>query len=131
MEVDMTVLYILIVLTGLIVVLLGSSVRVVNQFERGVVLRFGQLRPGVRAPGLAVIAPVADRLHKVNMQIVTMPVPAQEGITRDNVTVRVDAVVYYRVTDPVKVIVDVQNYAHAVGLVAQASLRSIIGKSEL
>jgi regulator of protease activity HflC (stomatin/prohibitin superfamily) len=131
MEVDMTVLYLLIALFGLIVVLVGSSVRVVNQFERGVVLRFGQLRPGLRAPGLAVIAPFADRLHKVNMQIVTMPVPAQEGITRDNVTVRVDAVVYYRVTDPVKVVVDVQNYPHAIGQVAQASLRSIIGKSEL
>jgi regulator of protease activity HflC (stomatin/prohibitin superfamily) len=65
------------------------------------------------------------------MQIVTMPVPAQEGITRDNVTVRVDAVVYYRVLDPVKVVVDVQNYQHAIGQVAQASLRSIIGKSEL
>jgi regulator of protease activity HflC (stomatin/prohibitin superfamily) len=106
-------------------------VRVITQFERGVVLRFGQLRPGVRAPGLALIAPVADRLHKVNMQIVTLPVPAQEGITRDNVTVRVDAVVYYRVTDPVKVVVDVQNYDAAIAQVAQASLRSIIGKSDL
>ena len=94
-------------------------------------LRFGQLRRATRAPGLALIAPVADRLHKVNMQIVTMPVPAQEGITRDNVTVRVDAVVYYRVLDPVKVVVDVQNYQHAIGQVAQASLRSIIGKSDL
>ena len=65
------------------------------------------------------------------MQIVTMPVPAQEGITRDNVTVRVDAVVYYRVLDPIKVVVDVQNYQHAIGQVAQASLRSIIGKSDL
>ncbi len=94
-------------------------------------LRFGQLREATRGPGLTLIAPIADRLHKVNMQIVTMPVPAQEGITRDNVTVRVDAVVYYRVLDPVKVVVDVQNYQHAIGQVAQASLRSIIGKSEL
>ncbi|MGH3547276.1 MAG: slipin family protein, partial [Pseudonocardiaceae bacterium] len=88
-------------------------------------------RTETRGPGLAVIAPIADRLHKVNMQIVTMPVPAQEGITRDNVTVRVDAVVYFRVVDPVKVVVDVQNYYSAIGQVAQASLRSIIGKSEL
>ena len=94
-------------------------------------LRFGQLRAATRGPGLTLIAPIADRLHKVNMQIVTMPVPAQEGITRDNVTVRVDAVVYYRVLDPVKVVVDVQNYQHAIGQVAQASLRSIIGKSDL
>ena len=96
--------------------------------------RRAALRPApraTRAPGLTLIAPIADRLHKVNMQIVTMPVPAQEGITRDNVTVRVDAVVYYRVLDPVKVVVDVQNYQHAIGQVAQASLRSIIGKSDL
>jgi regulator of protease activity HflC (stomatin/prohibitin superfamily) len=78
-----------------------------------------------------LIAPVADRLHKVNMQVVTMPVPAQDGITRDNVTVKVDAVVYYKVFDPVRVVVDVQNYEAAIAQVAQASLRSIIGKSEL
>jgi regulator of protease activity HflC (stomatin/prohibitin superfamily) len=108
-----------------------ASLRVVTQFERGVVLRFGRLRGAVRGPGLTVIAPLADRLHKVNMQIVTLPVPAQEGITRDNVTVRVDAVVYFRVFDPVRVVVDVQNYQFAIGQVAQASLRSIIGKSDL
>jgi regulator of protease activity HflC (stomatin/prohibitin superfamily) len=127
----MTMMFVVIAIAVLVLLLAGSSIRVITQFERGVVLRFGQLRPGVRAPGLALIAPVADRLHKVNMQIVTMPVPAQEGITRDNVTVRVDAVVYYRVLDPVKVVVDVQNYQHAIGQVAQASLRSIIGKSDL
>jgi regulator of protease activity HflC (stomatin/prohibitin superfamily) len=123
--------YVLLALLLGVLVLLGSSVRVVTQYERGVVLRFGRLRAGVRDPGLTVITPLADRLHKVSMQIVTMPVPAQEGITRDNVTVRVDAVVYYRVIDPVRVVVDVQNYQHAVGQVAQASLRSIIGKSDL
>jgi regulator of protease activity HflC (stomatin/prohibitin superfamily) len=124
-------LYILLAVLGAGLVLLGSSVRVVTQFERGVVLRFGRLRGAVRGPGLTVITPLADRLHKVNMQIVTMPVPAQEGITRDNVTVRVDAVVYFRVFDPVRVVVDVQNYEFAIGQVAQASLRSIIGKSDL
>ena len=127
----MTVLYVLIVIAGLIVILLGSSVRVITQYQRGVVLRFGRLYEAPRGPGLTLITPVADRLHKVNMQVVTMPVPAQEGITRDNVTVKVDAVVYYRVTDPVKVVVDVQNYDAAIAQVAQASLRSIIGKSDL
>jgi regulator of protease activity HflC (stomatin/prohibitin superfamily) len=125
------VLYVVLALLGLIVLVLGASVRVVTQFERGIVLRFGRLQGTPRGPGLTVIAPVADRLHKVNMQIVTMPVPAQEGITRDNVTVRVDAVVYFRVFDPVRVVVDVQNYQFAIGQVAQASLRSIIGKSDL
>jgi regulator of protease activity HflC (stomatin/prohibitin superfamily) len=123
------VLLITIVTIGLL--LLGSSVRVIDQFERGVVMRFGKLRETTRGPGLAVLAPLADRLHKVNMQIVTMAIPAQDGITRDNVTVKVDAVVYYRVVDPVRVVVGVQNYDYAIGQVAQASLRSIIGKSDL
>jgi regulator of protease activity HflC (stomatin/prohibitin superfamily) len=107
------------------------SVRVVKQYERGVILRLGRLRGPVRGPGLAVIAPGADRLHKVNMQIVTLPVPAQEGITRDNVTVRVDAVVYFKVVDPASALVQVEDYRFAVLQMAQTSLRSIIGKSDL
>ena len=78
-----------------------------------------------------MLMPIADRLQKVNMQIITMPVPAQDGITRDNVTVRVDAVIYFKVADPVRAAVDVQDYMSAVGQVAQTSLRSIIGKSNL
>jgi regulator of protease activity HflC (stomatin/prohibitin superfamily) len=105
--------------------------RVVRQFERGVVFRFGKVLGTVREPGLTRIQPGMDHLRKVNMQIVTMPVPAQDGITRDNVTVRVDAVVYFKVSDPVRAIVDVQDYRSAIGQVAQTSLRSIIGKSDL
>jgi regulator of protease activity HflC (stomatin/prohibitin superfamily) len=122
---------VLIVVVTLALVLLGSSVRVVTQFERGVVFRFGRVQPATRGPGLALIVPIADRMQKISMQIVTQPVPAQDGITRDNVTVRVDAVLYYRVVDPVRVAVDVQDYGSAILQVAQASLRSIIGKSEL
>jgi len=92
----MAIIYVLIALVALGLLVLGSSVRVITQFERGVVLRLGRLRAGTRGPGLALIAPVVDRLHKVNVQIITRPVPAQAGITRDNVTVSVDAVVYYR-----------------------------------
>jgi regulator of protease activity HflC (stomatin/prohibitin superfamily) len=114
-----------------LLVLIGASVRVINQFERGVVFRFGRLQGDARGPGLLLVPPLVNRLHKVSMQIVTMPVPAQEGITRDNVTVRVDAVVYFRVFDPVRVVVDVENYEAAIGQVAQTSLRSIIGKSDL
>ena len=110
---------------------LGTSVRVIQQFERGVVYRFGQVQSRVRGPGLTLLIPVADRLQKVNMQIITMPVPAQDGITRDNVTVRVDAVIYFKVADPVRAAVDVQDYMSAIGQVAQTSLRSIIGKSNL
>ncbi|HEY3711211.1 MAG TPA: SPFH domain-containing protein, partial [Amycolatopsis sp.] len=110
---------------------LGATVRVVKQYERGLVFRFGRVLPKLRGPGLTLLMPVADRLQKVNMQIITMPVPAQDGITRDNVTVRVDAVVYFKVIDPIVASVNVQDYRAAVGQVAQTSLRSIIGKSDL
>jgi regulator of protease activity HflC (stomatin/prohibitin superfamily) len=110
---------------------LTTNLRIIKQFERGVVFRFGRVQKGVRGPGLTMLIPVADHMQKVNMQIVTMPVPAQDGITRDNVTVRVDAVIYFRVVDPMKVAVDVQDYVSAIGQVAQTSLRSIIGKSDL
>ncbi len=126
-----TVLVVLAILLAGLLVLTGASIRVLNQFEQGVVLRFGRLHGDLRPPGLTFIRPAVDHLHKVNMQVVTMPVPAQEGITRDNVTVKVDAVVYYKVFDPVRVVVHVQNYQAAIAQVAQASLRSIIGKSEL
>ncbi|MFI6044414.1 slipin family protein [Nocardia sp. NPDC051321] len=111
-------------------VLTAASTRVVTQFEKGLIFRFGRV-VGTRDPGLRMMIPFVDRMRKVSTQIVTMPVPAQEGITRDNVTVRVDAVVYFRVFDPVLAVVEVQNYLFAVGQVAQTSLRSIIGKSDL
>jgi regulator of protease activity HflC (stomatin/prohibitin superfamily) len=122
---------VLAVLGGAALAAAAVSLRVVKQYERGLVFRFGRVLEQVRGPGLAMIVPVADRLHKVNLQIVTMAVPAQEGITRDNVTVRVDAVVYFRVVDPVRAIVNVEDYPFAVSQVAQTSLRSIIGKSDL
>ena len=108
-----------------------ASVRVVKQYERGLIFRFGRVLDRVRGPGLTWMVPVADRLRKVNLQIVTMAVPAQEGITRDNVTVKVDAVVYFRVVDPVRAVVNVEDYPFAVSQVAQTSLRSVIGKSDL
>ena len=122
---------VLAVLGGAALAAAAVSLRVVKQYERGLVFRFGRILDQVRGPGLAMIVPIADRLHKVNLQIVTMAVPAQEGITRDNVTVRVDAVVYFRVVDPVRAIVNVEDYPFAVSQVAQTSLRSIIGKSDL
>ncbi|MES4887266.1 SPFH domain-containing protein [Streptomyces sp. NPDC096012] len=114
---------------GVVYVAMGA--RVVKQYERGVLFRLGRLTGGLRAPGLTMVIPFVDRLHKVNMQIVTMPIPAQEGITRDNVTVRVDAVVYFRVADPASALVKVEDYKFAVSQMAQTSLRSIIGKSDL
>src|SRR5256714_4793715 len=117
------------VVAGLVAV--GRSVRVVQQFEQGIVFRFGKIQSPPRGAGLTVIRPVGDRMQKVNMQIVAMAVPAQDGITWDNVTVRVDAVVYFRVVDPIKATVNVQNYMFAVSQQAQTSLRSIIGQSEM
>jgi regulator of protease activity HflC (stomatin/prohibitin superfamily) len=128
----MTILLVfLIVFAALALLLIGASVRVITEFERGVVFRFGTVRPHLRLPGLVVLVPFVDRLQKVNMQIITMPVPAQDGITRDNITVRVDAVVFFSVVDARRVAVDVQDYLAAIGQVAQTSLRSIIGKSDL
>ncbi|MEU1124795.1 slipin family protein [Streptomyces sp. NPDC005899] len=108
-----------------------AAARVVKQYERGVVLRLGRLHDRVRAPGFTLIVPFVDRLRKVNMQIVTMPVPAQDGITRDNVTVRVDAVIYFKVVDAASAVIQVEDYRFAVSQMAQTSLRSIIGKSDL
>jgi regulator of protease activity HflC (stomatin/prohibitin superfamily) len=110
---------------------IAAGARIVKQYERGVVFRLGRVIGNVRTPGFTMVVPAVDRLRKVNMQIVTMPVPAQEGITHDNVTVRVDAVVYFRVVDPTAAIVNVEDYRFAVSQMAQTSLRSIIGKSEL
>ena len=107
------------------------SARVVQQIERGVVFRLGRAQPEVRRPGFTMLIPIVDRMKRVNMQVVTLPVPAQDGITRDNVTVRVDAVLYYKVIDPFSAVVEVQDYGFAISQVAQTSLRSIIGKSEL
>src|ERR1700756_1279777 len=105
--------------------------KIITQYEKGVVFRWGRLLPGIREPGLTWVNPFTDRLRKVNMQVTVVPVPGQEGITRDNVTLKVDAVVYYRVIDPLKAIINVQNYAYAVSQVAQTSLRSVIGQSDM
>jgi len=115
----------------ILIVVLGLSTRVIKQYERGLIFRFGRLIGEPRGPGLTMIIPGIDRLKKISMQIITMPVPAQDGITKDNVTVNVDAVVYFRVIDPVLAAVSVENYPFAVSQVAQTSLRSVIGKSEL
>jgi regulator of protease activity HflC (stomatin/prohibitin superfamily) len=123
------IIIVLLVIAGLIAA--GRAIRVVQQYEKGIIYRFGRVQPQVAEPGLHIIRPVGDRMEKVNMQIVAMTVPAQEGITRDNVSVRVDAVVYFRVVDPIKASVNVQNYMNAISQQAQTSLRSIIGQSEL
>ena len=123
------VIIVLLVIAGLAAA--GRSIRVVQQYEKGIIYRFGRVLPEVKGPGLHLMRPIGDRMQKVNMQIVAMAVPAQDGITRDNVSVRVDAVVYFRVVDPIKATVNVQDYMFAIAQQAQTSLRSIIGQSEM
>lgn len=119
------------VLVILVLVLLISAVNIVKQYERGVVFRLGKVLSGAKGPGLFLIIPIVDKLEKVNLQIVTSNVPQQDVITRDNVTVRVDAVVYFKVVEPVKAIVEVQNYLFATSQVCQTTLRSVCGTAEL
>jgi regulator of protease activity HflC (stomatin/prohibitin superfamily) len=104
---------------------------VIRQYEQGIVFRWGKVMPKIRQPGLTWLNAFSSRLTKVNMQTVVASVPGQEAITRDNVTLTVDAVVYYKVVDPVKAVVNVQNYHHAVSQVAQTSLRSVIGHADM
>jgi regulator of protease activity HflC (stomatin/prohibitin superfamily) len=125
------VVVVLVIVALLVLVTLCAAVHVVQQYERGVVFRLGRVQPAIREPGLTLVWPVLDRLRKVNMQITTMSVPGQDGITRDNVSVRVDAVVYFRVADPVKALVNVRDYLFAVSQVAQTSLRAVIGRADL
>ncbi len=127
--VALVVILVILVVAGLVTA--GRSFKVVQQYEQGIIFRFGKVLGRPRSAGLTVIRPFGDRMQKVNMQIVAMAVPAQDGITRDNVTVRVDAVVYFRVVDPIKATINVQNYMFAISQQAQTSLRSIIGQSEM
>jgi regulator of protease activity HflC (stomatin/prohibitin superfamily) len=127
--VALVVILVVLVVAGLIAA--GRSFKTVQQYEQGIIFRFGRVLPGTRRAGLTIIRPIGDRMQKVNMQIIAMTVPAQDGITKDNVTVRVDAVVYFRVVDPIKATINVQNYMFAISQQAQTSLRSIIGQSEM
>jgi regulator of protease activity HflC (stomatin/prohibitin superfamily) len=115
-----------------ILVLLGlAAIRIVQEYERGVIFRLGRVIAGAKGPGLFLIIPFVDRMVKVNLQTVTMNVPAQDVITRDNVTVRVDAVIYFKVIEPVKATVNIQNYMFGTSQVSQTTLRSVCGTAEL
>lgn len=114
----------------LIIILLSLSIRVVYQYEAGVTFRLGRYQ-NTRKPGLRFIIPIIDRMRKVDTRVLTMDVPSQEAITRDNVTVKVNAVVYFRVTNPEAAIIEVYNYMQATFQIAQTTLRSVLGQSEL
>lgn len=113
-----------------LVILLANSVRILKEYERGVVLRLGRFHK-TKGPGLRLIIPWIDRMTKIPIRIVTMDVPAQEVITRDNVSVKVNAVVYFRVMDPEKAFLEVEEYLQATSQIAQTTLRSVLGQAEL
>jgi regulator of protease activity HflC (stomatin/prohibitin superfamily) len=113
-----------------IIIILASSIRVVFEYERAVIFRLGRLL-GAKGPGLFFRIPIVDRFMKVDLRVVTVDVPKQRIVTKDNVSVDVDAVVYYRVHDPVKAVTAVENYIYATNLLGQTVLRDILGQSEL
>lgn len=124
-----SLIVVVIALVGLLI-LLSMAVNILKEYERGVLFRLGRLA-GVKGPGLILIIPFIDRLQVVDLRVVTLDVPSQEAITRDNVTVKVNAVVYFRVLDPAAAVVNVEDYKRATWNIAQTTLRNVLGQSDL
>ncbi len=114
----------------LIVIILASAIRILPEYERGVIFRLGRVI-GAKGPGVIILIPFIDRMVRVSLRVVTLDVPTQDVITKDNVSVKVDAVVYFRVLDPVKAIVNVEDYYYATSQISQTTLRSVCGQAEL
>lgn len=124
----MSELIIGIIVIGLIIA--AQAVRITREYERGVVFRLGRLI-GVKGPGLFFLIPIVDKMERIQLRIITLDVPEQDVITQDNVPVKVDAVLYFRVSDPTKAVIEVENFLQATSQIAQTSLRSVVGKSSL
>ncbi|HET7320471.1 MAG TPA: slipin family protein [Candidatus Saccharimonadales bacterium] len=120
-----------IILLIIILIIVLNGIRIINQYERGVVFRLGKVRPGVKEPGLRLIIPIIDQLRKVSLRIVTLPIESQQIITKDNVSISVSAVAYYQVVDPTKSIVQIENVISAIYQIAQTTVRNIVGQSAL
>ncbi len=120
----------IIVLIVLVIIFLITAIKIVPEYERAVIFRLGRVI-GAKGPGLFILIPIIDRMVKVSLRTITLDVPTQDIITRDNVSVSVDAVVYFRVVDPVKAIVEVEDYLYATSQIAQTTLRSVCGEAEL
>ena len=114
-----------------LIFLISQAVRILPEYERGVVFRFGRLRPKTYGPGLFFLVPVVDRMIRISLRTVVLDVPPQDVITRDNVSVKVNAVVYFRVMDPAKAVVEVEAYQFATSQLSQTTLRSVLGQVEL
>ena len=119
------------VIAALVVVGLAASVRILKQYERGVQFRLGRVKDGARGPGIILIIPLVDRVHRVSLRIVTMPIQSQGIITRDNVSVDVSAVAYFRVDDAVRSVVAIENVSDAINQIAQTTLRAVVGRHTL
>ena len=120
----------LIVVIVFVVMFLASAIRILNEYERGVIFRLGRLM-GSKGPGLIILIPVVDKMQKISLRLVALDVPPQDVITRDNVSVKVNAVVYFRVMDPNKAVVEVEDFLYATSQLAQTTLRSVCGQAEL
>jgi regulator of protease activity HflC (stomatin/prohibitin superfamily) len=127
----MTLLSTPIIILLLVIFFLFSAIKILNEYERGVIFRLGRAMREAKGPGVIILIPILDKMRKVNLQLVTYDVPTQDVITRDNVSIKVNAVVYFRVLDPVKAIIEVQDFFQATALLAQTTLRSVCGQSEL
>ncbi|MBP2678738.1 MAG: domain, Band 7 family protein, partial [Deltaproteobacteria bacterium] len=114
----------------LVLLFLSSAIRILNEYERGVVFRLGRVI-GSKGPGLILLIPAVDKMVRVDLRVVAMDVPAQDVITRDNVTIKVSAVLYFRVIDPNRAIIGVENYLYATSQLSQTTLRSVCGQAEL
>jgi regulator of protease activity HflC (stomatin/prohibitin superfamily) len=122
--------YTIIFVLVLVILFLASAIRILKEYERGVIFRLGRVI-GAKGPGLIILIPVVDRMVKVSLRLVAMDVPPQDVITRDNVSVKVNAVIYFRVMDPNNAVVEVENYLYATSQMAQTTLRSVCGQGEL
>jgi regulator of protease activity HflC (stomatin/prohibitin superfamily) len=127
----MTVVYVLIALGVVLLVAGALSLKIIKQYERGVLFRLGKVRGGPRGPGPILIIPLIDRLERVSLRIVTMPIQSQGIITKDNVSVDVSAVAYYRVADTIRSVVAIENVAAAINQIAQTTLRAVVGRHSL
>ncbi len=119
-----------IIFVGIIALFILSGIRILNEYERGVVFRLGRI-VGLKGPGFKWIIPMVDKMTKMSLRLITMDVPPQDVITRDNVSVKVNAVVYFRVVDPIKAVIQVENFLYATSQLAQTTLRSVLGQVEL
>jgi regulator of protease activity HflC (stomatin/prohibitin superfamily) len=120
-----------IIIIGLIVLYILNSIKVLREYERGVIFRLGRLLPQPKGPGIILVFAPIDRIVKISLRLITMNIPPQDVITKDNVTVKVNAVLYFRVIDPLKCVIDVQDYIYATSQLAQTTLRSLLGQVPL